>query len=175
MHIYLSGMMGMGKSTVASELATRLNRKCVDIDLLCLENCESKSVSEIFSEVGENGFRAIESNVLKQISECDKPLVVSTGGGIILSSDNVKLMRMTGYVVLLDAHPEIIFNRLDISDRPLLNKSKNPFKIYQDIYNERINKYKLSSDCIVDASLSTSEICTMIIEKLNEIDGDIYE
>src|SRR5690606_39339190 len=91
--LILIGFMGTGKTTTGKALARRLGLSLVDTDRE-IERKTGKRISELFREVGEEGFRDLESRVLKQVL-AETPGVVTTGGGIVLRPENVRLMKET--------------------------------------------------------------------------------
>jgi shikimate kinase len=145
-NLFLIGMMGAGKSTLARQLAPRLGYQSVDTDRL-VETCMGMEISEIFSRYGEAEFRTIESQVLAQVSSFTR-LAIATGGGIVLQPSNWSHLR-DGIVVWLDVDLEVLFQRLSNSEqvsdpkeykRPLLN-TENPFATLQSIYQQRQKLY----------------------------------
>ncbi|OGH94902.1 MAG: hypothetical protein A2X42_11635 [Candidatus Margulisbacteria bacterium GWF2_38_17] len=138
-NIYLIGFMGVGKTSVGTLLAGRMECQLVDTDKL-IEEAHQCEVSTIFSQFGEPHFRQLESAQLKELSG-KQGLIVSTGGGIILSEKNVTVMRETGIVVLLTATPETIVQRLSHdTTRPLL-QGDDKFQKIMSILDARKEKY----------------------------------
>ena len=90
-NVILIGFMGSGKSTVARELSRLLDFGLIDTDEKIVERA-GKPITEIFSEVGEAGFREIESGVLSELVDCDRQ-VISTGGGVVTQPTNVDALR----------------------------------------------------------------------------------
>jgi len=125
-HVVLVGMMGAGKSTVARLVAARLGRPYVDTDTE-VERAAGSSVAEIFSVLGEAGFRAEESRVLAAVLGAEAPAVVSVGGGAVLDPANRDALRAGGTVVWLRARPETLARRVGRNaDRPLLRADDGP-------------------------------------------------
>ena len=125
MRIYLIGYMGCGKSTLGLKLAGELDLTFIDLDKY-LEERNYKTVPQIFSEFGEEGFRLRERRALEEVSEFTD-VVVATGGGAPCFYDNMELMNRTGITVFLDIETSIIAERLIKSktERPLIaGKSK---------------------------------------------------
>lgn len=118
-NVYLVGFSGSGKSAIGRRLARRLRRQHLDMDDEIAARAGA-SVPEIFRREGEAGFRMREKELLEEISE-RKRLIVSTGGGVPLDSDNRAAMARSGVVVCLEAKPEFLFGRLK---RHLGNESK---------------------------------------------------
>ncbi|WP_318508429.1 shikimate kinase [Bacillus sp. T3] len=130
--IYLTGLMGAGKTTVGKELASKLGLIVMDTDEQIVKQ-EGKSINEIFALHGESYFRELESKMLAGLPT--ENIVITTGGGIILAEENRKFMKERGTVVYLDANPEEILVRLQHDQsRPLLAKDKQNviFLLYKD-------------------------------------------
>jgi shikimate kinase len=118
--IVLVGFMGTGKSTVSRLLSERLGRRRIDLDDE-IERSEGRLIADIFTEVGESGFRAVESRVLESIMRTPEAAVVSTGGGAVLAEANRMTMQTFGWVVALTAAAEQIIARVSSdASRPLL-------------------------------------------------------
>ncbi len=108
--VSLIGFRGTGKSSLARPLASRLNRRVVDLDQLIIER-EQRSIADIFQQDGEDVFRDIESRLLKE-QLAMPPAVISTGGGIVIRPAHRVWLKSAGPVVWLDASAETIFQRL---------------------------------------------------------------
>jgi shikimate kinase len=116
MNIYLIGMMGTGKSTLGKTLSKNMQKPFIDLDSE-IEKTGGNSVSEIFDRDGEERFREMETEQLKQYSES----VVACGGGIVLKLENRHFIKNNGIAILLTASMGELSQRLSDSDnRPLL-------------------------------------------------------
>lgn len=169
-NIMLIGFMGVGKSTVSAYLSQMLALDEVDIDSLIIEK-EGMDITEIFEKFGEDYFRSCESNALTELQKKSQ-LVVSCGGGIVLSEKNVALMKKQGKIVLLTASPETIYNRVkDSTQRPLLNSNMDiPF--ITSLMERRRAKYESAADItIVTDDRSAQSICEELITKLMAFDA----
>ncbi len=176
MILALIGFMGTGKSSVGLELAKRLNYQYIDIDHE-IEKGTGLTISEIFSKDGEAYFRKLESDLLKELSKSDN-LVLSTGGGIVLSSQNRELLQEKTIPILLQASVEEIFNRVkDDSERPLLSvadpleKIKQLFKKRNKFYNEfdiKVNTDRLEIDEVVDMIMDKIAARGISIEEVSK-------
>ena len=143
-NLYIVGLMGSGKTSIGKLLSKTLNTSHIDIDEEIV-NQNNLSISEIFKSHGENHFRELESNVLRSISkQCN--FIVSTGGGIILSSDNINIMRNTGRIIHLDISIKSQIMRVkNKKNRPLLNVNNIEEKL-KEMKELRDNIYKNISD-----------------------------
>ena len=128
--IIIIGYMGAGKTTVGKALAKELGVMFYDLDWY-IESRMRKTVKQIFDEVGEEGFRQIEHNMLHEVAEFEN-VVVSCGGGTPCFFDNIDYMNQVGEVFYLKASPETILQHLSMSrgERPLL-KDKTPEQLQQ--------------------------------------------
>lgn len=141
--IYLIGMMASGKSTIGEVLANRLGYRFVDMDAE-IEVNSGKSITEIFTDHGEERFRQIESQLLKKLSTRSN-IVISTGGGAPIHHKGIDTMLETGRVVWLKVSKKAIYDRLQTdSSRPLAHditkhqlsrmiRSRNPIYKQADI------------------------------------------
>lgn len=124
--IALIGLSGSGKSTVAGLLAAQPGWSSVDTDSLIVERIGCP-IAELFARAGEAAFRDLETETLRAVlpdppAPAASPLVVATGGGIILRAENRRLLRDRAYVVWLDAPTTALVARLlaHTEERPLL-------------------------------------------------------
>ena len=97
--LFLIGMMGCGKSTMAGQLARLTGTPCLDLDAE-IERREGRTIPEIFAADGDAGFRLCETAALRAVCE-GTPRIVATGGGIVTRPENIDLMRAHGTVVWL--------------------------------------------------------------------------
>lgn len=109
--LFLIGYMGCGKSTLGRKLARRLGVAFVDTDAL-IEEREGARVTDVFRYEGEERFREIECEVLKQVIADGSDAVVSTGGGLPVWCDNMSRMNAAGYTVYLRRDASQIARRL---------------------------------------------------------------
>jgi shikimate kinase len=118
-NIVLTGFMGTGKTELGKILSKKLDCVLVDVDNE-LEKEEGMTISEIFRQHGEPGFRERETAMIRTIAERER-VVVSTGGGAVLRQENMDALREKGVIVCLTARPETVLHRTRGSkDRPLL-------------------------------------------------------
>jgi shikimate kinase len=138
--LYLVGFMGSGKSAVGRLLADELGWSFADIDE-DIETAQGISISEIFDQRGEEEFRGIEHEALRQRVrevECGKPMVLALGGGAFVLPANRKLLEERGVTVWLDCpFPRICARMEGQTHRPL---ARDPEK-FQRLYDDRRNLY----------------------------------
>ena len=118
--IILIGYMGSGKTTVGKALSKETGMMFYDLDWY-IESRMRKSVSQIFAEKGEEGFRKIEYNMLHEVAEFED-VIISCGGGTPCFFDNMAYLNQQGDVVYLKATPETLYKHLLMAkiERPLL-------------------------------------------------------
>lgn len=164
-NIFLIGYMGTGKSTIALHLSQNHGLKLLEMDQMIVEQ-EGMSITDIFAQKGETYFRDVETNLLVKIQSCDNQ-VVSCGGGVVLRSQNVIEMQRSGYIVLLTAKPETIFERVKNDDsRPLLKGNKT-VEFIRDMMEKRREKYENASDIIIHTdNKKINEICDEILVQI---------
>ena len=170
-NIVLIGFMGAGKSTISDYLSTMFDMKLVEMDQEIVER-EEMSIPDIFATYGEEYFRNLETNLLKELQEGEN-CIISCGGGVAMREQNVVEMKKNGRVVLLTASPETIYERVkDSNDRPILNGNKNvPF--ITDMMEKRREKYEAAADVVIQTdNKSILEISEELISKLTELDEE---
>lgn len=118
-HIFLTGFMGAGKTTVGRIVAERLGMPFVDLDA-DVEAREGREIAAIFADSGEDAFRCVETAVLAALEGAEDS-VVACGGGIVLREENRALLRRLGRVFYLTVTAEEALARVgDTPGRPLL-------------------------------------------------------
>lgn len=164
-NIVLIGFMGSGKSTVSAYLKKAFDMDVVEMDQV-IEKEQGMRIPEIFEKYGEEYFRNLETQLLINM-QSKHNVIISCGGGVAMREKNVVEMKKNGKVVLLQAEPETILNRVKNSDeRPLLNGNKN-VKYIAELMEKRREKYEAAADITVHTDgKSVAEICEEIIQKL---------
>lgn len=165
-NLVLIGFMGAGKSTVAQNLSSLFSMEIVEMDQVIAQR-EGMSIPEIFASRGEEYFRNLETNLLKEL-QSQKNKIVSCGGGAALRPENVAEMKKNGKVILLTASPETILERVKSDNsRPVLNGKKNVEDIAA-LMEQRREKYEAAADLIISTDSKTiQEICREIIQNLS--------
>ncbi len=174
MNIILIGFRGTGKTTVGKLLSKRLEKDFIDSDK-SIESSTGKTIKRIFEEDGEEGFRDIEASVIAKISKMDNK-IIAAGGGAILRNDNVKNIKNNGFLVLLEAAPEIIYERVTQDEkttqqRPSLT-NKKPFEEIKHLIEQREYAYKNAADYTINTSYLScedivNEIITVVSKKID--------
>lgn len=140
-NIVLTGMPGSGKSTVGRLLASE-DLALVDTDAEVEKRCGC-TIREYIRKNGEEAFRNLESEVIRDVS-LEGGRIIATGGGAILREENVRALRQNGRIYYLDAP---LSRLIPTDDRPLADTREK----LTVLYTERLEKYKKTADCIVPA------------------------
>ena len=138
---FLTGFMGVGKTTLGEMVADQLALSFYDTDTI-IETIEGSSISEIFHEKGELYFRELETSVISEIISEGESCIVATGGGAVVSKHNRGLMREAGRVIWLHLPPSTIIANVsgERHQRPLLNQDGWQDSIW-DLYRSRYVAY----------------------------------
>ena len=157
-NIVLIGMPASGKSTVGRIVADKLNREFVDTDLL-IERKTGLSISQIFENSGEDAFRRIEAETVREISG-QTGLVIATGGGLPLNKDNMSALSLNGKIYFIDRPLELL---CPTDDRPLTSTREAMAKKFL----ERYDIYKSSADVLIKADCDKERVADAIIGDFN--------
>ena len=115
--VFVVGFMVAGKTSTSRRLARNCGVASVDLDAY-IERREGKAINQIFAEQGQDAFRDMETDVLREFAQKD-PLLVSCGGGVVLRPENRAILKENGFVVYLQVTAEQAFARIgDVSTRP---------------------------------------------------------
>ena len=148
-NLVLIGMPGAGKTTVGRLLAQKTGKAFLDLDEEIVRRA-GKSIPAIFAEVGEAGFRELESNLIRALSAMEGT-VIATGGGAILRAENVIRLKQNGRLFFLDRPLAAL---TPTADRPLGDTTRK----LQRLYETRLPAYAAAADRIIDASLQPEEL-----------------
>ncbi|AFH48531.1 Shikimate kinase [Ignavibacterium album JCM 16511] len=177
--IFLTGFMASGKSTIGPILANTIGWDFLDLDKV-IEEKTNKKIVEIFKEYGEEYFRKLESETLKELTKLSK-YVISLGGGTIENEDNLNQMKKSGILVYLETSPEGAYRRLRFKrDRPALlfddnEPTKEEFlKRINTILNRRL-KYYNQADLKINTDNKPVGITVDILVKILRKDFHIEE
>jgi shikimate kinase len=148
MNIVLIGYRGTGKSTVGRLLASRLGRQLVSTDAEIVKRAQ-RTVPEIIAQEGWEYFRDLESDICRELADRDQ-LVIDTGGGVILRTQNIEALKKNGTVFWLTASVETIANRIGgDNQRPSLTGTKSVVDEIQEVLQERVPKYQAAADHVI--------------------------
>lgn len=141
--------MGSGKSSVGRVLSSLTGFALVDTDTLVAREA-GLSIPEIFRQLGEARFRELETAALRQLTG-RIGLIVATGGGVVLSEENRRLLPQIGSVVWLDASPSHLHQRVKHTKRPLL-QTDDPRRTLEELYRAREPIYREVASVRIDSS-----------------------
>jgi len=159
--------MGSGKSTAGKPLAKDLNYSFVDTDLI-IEDVVGTSIQSFFKDNSEEDFRDIETKVLQSVGQ-HHSLVIATGGGVIMRSENWGVLHQ-GIVIWLDLCPERLIKRLrsETSKRPLINDS-DPATVIPQLLEKRKHLYAESDLHLTIEEESPKEVAELILKRMPSI------
>ena len=169
--IILIGYMGAGKTTVGKALSKALDIPFYDLDWY-IESRRRKTVAQLFAELGEEGFRKIEYNMLHEVAEFED-VIISCGGGTPCFFDNMVYLNQQGQVVWLKATPEVLYKHLLMGkgDRPLL-RGKSPEELI-DYITEHLRErepFYTKARYTIDVSLMDDyEKINLTVDRLKEM------
>ena len=155
LNIVLVGMPGCGKSTVGRQLAELLHRPFVDADEVLAERAGC-TITEIFREQGEEAFRALETEVLRDLGK-RSGIVLATGGGCVTRMENYPALHQNGRIFWLQRD----LGKLPVNGRPLSQSNR-----LEDLYARRKAAYERFADGIVDNNGGCGDAVARILEEL---------
>ena len=164
-NIVLCGFMGSGKSTIGNLLSKKMGMAFIDLDAY-IEKKENKSVSQIFADSGEEYFRQLEKDAVRELAY-KKSIILATGGGTLTFRENVDVLKNAdNKIILLDLPVEVVEQRLQgDTKRPLLNRPDKE-KVMRELYEKRLPLYRNAADIVVNAANSPLQVCIEIIANL---------
>ena len=166
--IVLVGMMGAGKSSVGACLRRRTKLKLFETDEVVASKF-GMPISDIFSKYGESKFREAETDAL-QVLATGEPVIIVTGGGIVLREENRDLLKRLGIVVWLQADEGTLFKRASGSGSRPLMRCKNPRDSFVRMLQARLPFYAKIADIRVDTSaLTDDEVAVAILTKFQKL------
>ena len=172
MIIILSGYKSCGKTTVAKAYSKLYGIKFIDTDLLMLlahhhsGPNKGKTISELYKSLGEEDFRALESEVIHQLKPGESA-IIATGGGAVLDDSNVRILKSLGKIIYLKLNYEENIKRLlSTSPTPSFISKTNKGQALERYFKSRDSIYIKTSDFIIDVSFqSVDEIVSTIHDK----------
>jgi shikimate kinase len=151
MPIFLTGFMGVGKTTVGKRLGELQQLPVIDMDHY-IEEKDGRRIKDIFREKGEGHFRSLETAALKELLKMEA--VITTGGGIVERKENREILATVETVFHLYCSFEVLWERLEgDSERPLVQK--NSMDGLLELYNRRLPLYRNVSNIEIDTTYKT--------------------
>lgn len=160
-NLILIGMPGSGKSTVGGAVAKALGREFFDLDDEIARKA-GISIPEIFAQAGENGFRKLESEVVRELGQRGG-CVIATGGGVVLKSENYAPIKQNGVIIQLTRS----LDKLPSDGRPLSQGAD-----LAAMHERRRPYYSRFADAVVSNDGSLKDTVKRVLEVLNEISRD---
>lgn len=168
-NIVLTGFMASGKSTIGAEISDISGMRLIDTDKM-IETESKMTINEIFAKFGEGYFRDLESKAISKASK-QKQVVISTGGGAVLRTENIEMLRKSGVVFNLEPSLATIRERLcdARSTRPLLADAEIN-EVFERFHSRK--PYYDNCDCkiYVSNALSPRDFAIQILERMKTID-----
>ncbi len=162
--VFLIGFMGSGKTTWGKKLANALERPFVDLDAVLVQRI-GMSIPEYFKAFGEEQFRILESEVLRE--QVNQNTIVSTGGGTPCYFDNMDWILEHGISLYLDHSVKSLWNRLNASDvnkRPALKgfTGEQLHQFIDDKLTERLPYYQRAHITVDQINTSIQELANIV-------------
>ncbi len=174
MNVVLIGYRGSGKTQVGQSLAEKMKRLFLDTDVLIEQRSGSTIVDMVVSR-GWDHFRGCERLVVAEVST-RSPLVIATGGGVVLDEDNVRNLRKKGWLVWLRAPARVLRerlakDRLEGKGRPSLTDA-DPLDEIEAVLKQREPFYDKASDWAVETAwLTIAEVTSLILDEYQKVSG----
>ena len=155
-NIVLIGMPGSGKTTIAAALSRTLGREAVEADDLISQKA-GMSIPEIFAQSGEEGFRALETEVLAAQGK-RSGIILSTGGGCVTRPENYPLLHQNGVIFC----PTRALSKLPTDGRPISQSTD-----LAQLYARREPLYRRFADVMVSNDGAPEDTLQTIMEVLS--------
>ena len=170
-NIFLVGPMGAGKSTIGRQLAQLLSMDFVDTDAE-IEERAGADIGWIFDVEGEAGFRKREERIINELT-LRQGIVLSTGGGAILSKESRNHLSALGIVVYLETTVEKQYHRTQRDKkRPLLQDVEDPRQVLEDLAKVRNPLYEEVADITLPTDEQSAKVmATQIIDLIDNYNG----
>lgn len=166
MNVVLIGYRGTGKSSVGRIVASRLDRALLSTDAEVVR-LAGQTIPAIVEQHGWEYFRDLESKVCQELAGRNG-LIIDTGGGAILRSQNVDVLKHTGKLFWLTASVETIARRIGSdTQRPSLTGTKSFIDEIHDVLQDRLPKYQAAADYTIETEgRSPSQVADEILARL---------
>lgn len=163
-NLVLIGLMGAGKSTVGRILADRLGRPFADTDAIVADEA-GLAVAEIFAQQGERAFRDLESEAVRRVSAL-RGQVIAVGGGAVSTPGNATQLRMSGDLVLLDADPAVLAERVGQGavDRPMVADADDITARLDELRRRRDRDYAAATFTLRTDTLTPEAVADEILD-----------
>ena len=163
-NVIFIGMPGCGKTTIINLCKQIYGKQVCDTDEY-IESFYGK-ISDIFAKFGEEYFRKLETDAVREICKKDN-CFISTGGGCVMREENVQLFKDSGKIIYLRAKTETLLKRLEgDNSRPLLVGNREERLL--ELFNKRSPIYESVADIVIDTDgLTPNEVVEKIFSKLN--------
>lgn len=166
MNVVLIGYRGTGKSSVGKILAARLDRILLSTDAEVVK-LAGHPIPAIVERQGWEYFRDLETKVCQDLAG-QNGLIIDTGGGAILRSQNVDVLKQTGKLFWLTASVETIAKRIGSdTQRPSLTGTKSFIDEIHDVLQDRLPKYQAAADYVIETEgRALSHVADEILARL---------
>ncbi|MDP9499832.1 shikimate kinase AroK [Bisgaard Taxon 45] len=170
-NIFLIGPMGAGKSTIGRQLAQLLSMDFVDSDNE-IEQRAGADISWIFDVEGEDGFRKREERIINELTQ-RQGIVLSTGGGAVLSKENRNHLSARGIVIYLETTVDKQYQRTQRDKkRPLLQEVADPRQVLEDLAKIRNPLYEEIADITLPTDEQSAKVmATQIVDLIDNLHG----
>jgi len=169
MHVFLTGFMGAGKTTLGRSAAQQLGWPFLDLDEL-IERQQSRSIREIFETKGEAYFRQLERDAITFVVGLQAPHVVATGGGTPCQGDNMERLRLGGLTFYLKPDTEVLIERLREmrAERPKLREIPEDQipQVIHHLLSTREPYYQRAHHVLQGEQLSAEQIVALVEKEL---------
>ena len=175
-NIFLVGPMGAGKSTIGRQLAQQLNMDFVDSDAV-IEERAGADISWIFDLEGEEVLRKREERIINELTQL-QGVVLSTGGGAVMSKENRNYLSARGIVIYLETSVDKQYQRTQRDKkRPLLQGTDNPRQVLEDLAKVRNPLYEEIADITLPTDEQNAKVMVNqivdLIDNLNGLNGSL--
>ncbi|EER46756.1 shikimate kinase [Actinobacillus minor NM305] len=167
-NIFLVGPMGAGKSTIGRQLAQMLGMEFFDSDSV-IEERAGADIDWIFDVEGEAGFRKREERIINELTQ-GQGVVLSTGGGAVLSKDNRNMLSARGIVIYLETTIDKQFERTQRDKKRPLLQTEDPRKTLEELAKIRNPLYEEIADITLQTDDQAAKVvATNIIDMIDNL------
>ncbi len=167
-NVILIGFMGSGKTRVAGLLSRKLGFQFLDMDRL-IEEKERMPVADIFRVKGEDFFRSLERDLVRELTSKERQ-VIATGGGAWLDGENRSRLLAGGWCAWLKAGPEQVWDRVKarLSERPILAAAPDPILKIRELMESRRIAYEMAPVHIETDDRTPEEVAEELMSRLSK-------